>query len=69
MAAVCTDFLNRGSGMREAIHRHYREVRRIPGVRVNVWWPRHMLDEIQVFERTEDVSGAIPPANNDTTRR
>jgi hypothetical protein len=45
------DYLNRGSGMREAIHERYDEVRRIPGVAVGTWWPRHMLDEIQVFVR------------------
>jgi hypothetical protein len=49
------DFLNRGSGLREAIHQHYAEVRRIPAVAgVREWWPPHMLDEIQVFERRRD---------------
>lgn len=46
------DFQNRGSGIREAIHANYVEVRRIPGVAgVQQWWPPHMLDAIQVFER------------------
>jgi hypothetical protein len=49
------DFLNRGSGLREAIHQHYTEVRRIPAVAgVREWWPPHMLGEIQVFERRRD---------------
>jgi hypothetical protein len=46
------DYGNRGSGIREAIHAHYREVRRIPGVTgVEMWRPVHMLEDIQVFER------------------
>lgn len=48
------DFLNRGTGIREAIHERYSEVRRIRAVEgVRQWWPRHMLDEIQVFVRKE----------------
>jgi hypothetical protein len=45
------DFQDRGSGVKDAILRNYREERRIPGVSVNFWWPRHMLAEIQVFTR------------------
>jgi hypothetical protein len=45
------DFQDRGSGVKTAILRNYREVRRIPAVDVNFWWPRHMLAEIQVFTR------------------
>ncbi|HYN08763.1 MAG TPA: hypothetical protein VES67_15390 [Vicinamibacterales bacterium] len=49
------DFLNRGTGLREAIHQHYKELRRIPAVEnVGEWWPPHMLGEVQVFERRGD---------------
>ena len=44
------DFQNRGSGVKDAIFENYRVVRRIPGVDVNRWWPRHMIAEILVLE-------------------
>jgi hypothetical protein len=44
------DFQDRGSGVKDAMLEHYRIVRRIPGVDVNRWWPRHMIAEIVVLE-------------------
>lgn len=44
------DFQNRGSGVKDAILENYRVVRRIPGVDVNRWWPRHMIAEVLVLE-------------------
>jgi hypothetical protein len=59
------DFQNRGSGIREAIHEQYREVRRIPAVEgVDMWWPKHMLDEIQVFERRNSAPPHMSISNS-----
>jgi hypothetical protein len=44
------DFDDRGSGVRDALLRNYREVRRIPGVRgIQHWWPRHLVAEVSVL--------------------
>jgi hypothetical protein len=52
------DFHFRGTGAREAIHANYTEVRRIKAVQnVRQWWPRAMLAEIQIFERTRPRTG------------
>lgn len=44
------DYQDRGSGVKDAILDNYRIVRRIPGVEVSRWWPRHMIAEIVVLE-------------------
>lgn len=44
------DFQDRGSGVKAAMLENYRIVRRIPGVTVNRWWPRHMIADIVVLE-------------------
>ena len=44
------DFQDRGSGVKAAMLQHYRIVRRIPGVSVSRWWPRHMIADIVVLE-------------------
>lgn len=44
------DFQDRGSGVKAAMLEHYRIVRRIPGVGVRQWWPRHMIADIVVLE-------------------
>lgn len=44
------DYQDRGSGVKDAILQNYRIVRRIPGVEVSRWWPRHMIAEIVVLE-------------------
>jgi len=49
------DFQDRGSGVKDAILSNYREMRRIRPVNVNLWWPRHMLAEVQVFTRLPDT--------------
>jgi hypothetical protein len=45
------DFQNRGSGVKAAILRQYRIVRRIAGVKgVEYWWPMHLVSEVAVLE-------------------
>jgi hypothetical protein len=44
------DYQDRGSGVKDAMLEHYRIVRRIAGVDVSRWWPRHMIAEIVVLE-------------------
>lgn len=44
------DYQDRGSGVKDAILDNYTIVRRIPGVDVSRWWPRHMIAEIVVLE-------------------
>lgn len=44
------DYHDRGSGVKAAILEHYRVVRRIPGVSVARWWPRHIIGEVLVLE-------------------
>jgi hypothetical protein len=49
------DFQDRGSGVKDAILRNYREVRRIPAVRgIGVWWPVHLVSTIVVLEPTDN---------------
>lgn len=44
------DYNDRGSGVKQALLENYHEVRRIPGVDVEEWWPRHLLAEVVVLE-------------------
>jgi hypothetical protein len=44
------DYQDRGSGVKDAMLDNYRIVRRIRGVEVGRWWPRHMIAEIVVLE-------------------
>lgn len=44
------DFQSRGSGVRDALLMNYQEVRRIPGVEVELWWPSLLLADISVLE-------------------
>jgi hypothetical protein len=53
------DFQDRGSGVKEAMLRNYRIVRRIPAVRgVSTWWPVHLVSEVVVLE--PDPATALP---------
>ena len=44
------DYQDRGSGVKDALLANYREVRRIPGVAVEQWWPKTLLSDISVLE-------------------
>lgn len=52
------DFNNRGTGVKQALLENYHEVRRIPGVEVDAWWPKHLLTEVVVLEPNDSASGA-----------
>ncbi len=49
-AGSAYDYQSRGSGIRDALLANYHEVRRIPGVQVELWWPSLLLADISVLE-------------------